>query len=66
VGVGYLDAAEKEYSHPHLIQQSSIEILKSSKRFVFSLLDISFSFFATVYSCSEEFCPFNICDQHEF
>jgi len=28
-----------------LIQQSYIEIFKSSKRFVFSMLDISFTFF---------------------
>jgi len=45
--VGYLDVAEKEYSYSHsYIQQSFIEIFKSPSRFVFSLLDISFTFFS--------------------
>jgi hypothetical protein len=43
VGVAYLDVAEKEYSYPHPIQQSFIEVFKLPKRFLFSLLDISFA-----------------------
>jgi hypothetical protein len=47
VGVGYLDVAEKQYSQPPtLIQQSYIEMFQSPKRFVFSLLNISFTFFS--------------------
>jgi hypothetical protein len=64
----------KNNIHTHtLIQQSLIEIFKSPKRFVFSLLEISFTFFSqkdiffsTACSCLEEFSPCNIYNQHEF